>query len=150
MARAAVLSLLRSDTTLADLGGAGFVVIPQHDADQKPDAEAFMVICWRHTDFDDDIQNNAGRHFDLYVHVPVAASPTGMQGSTDYGRIDAMIDRVDEILGAVEDGPPIVGGDGYQLEYVGFEGRSFDFTDDGYQTICKYASYMALCSKVIA
>ncbi|TDL05453.1 hypothetical protein [Mycobacterium paragordonae] len=148
MARDAVWELLSSDTdgdqSLAALGGAGFMVIEQYATDQRPDGAAFIVICWRHTNFDEDIQANAERNFDLYVHIPVKVS-------TRFGRIDAMIDRCDELFRAVEDATvPVVGEDGWQLDYVGFEGRGMDFEDEGYQTICKSASYMALASKVIA
>lgn len=144
MARAAVLSLLRGDTELATLGGTGFVVQAGFSYDQRPnDAGAFIVIMWRHTDFDDGVQSNAERHFDLYVHIPVKVS-------TDFGRIDNILDQVDKIFAAVQDGPPVVGGDGVQLDYVGFEGRGMDMTDDGYQTICRQASYMALSCTVDA
>jgi hypothetical protein len=138
VARAAVLSLLRGDAELATLGGTGFVVQAGFSYDQRPnDLGAFIVIMWRHTDFDDSIQANAERHFDLYVHIPIAVS-------TDFGRIDDILDRVDVIFKGVEDGAPVVGGDGWQLNYVGFEGRGMDMTDEGYQTICRQASYMAL------
>ncbi len=145
MARAAVLELLRADTELATLGGTGFVVQPGFSYDQHPNQRgAFIVIMWRHTDFDEDIQSNAEQHFDLYVHIPVKVS-------TDYGRIDSIIDRVDEIFRTATDGPvPPVGGDGKQLDYIGFEGRSMDITDDKYKTICRYASYMALSCTVTA
>lgn len=144
MARAAVLDLLRGDATLATLGGPGFVVEAQFSYDQRPnDLGAFIVIVWRHTDFDDSVQSNAERHFDLYVHIPVSVS-------TDFGRIDAILDRVDAIFAGVPDGAPVIGGDGLQLDYVGFEGRGMDMTDDGYQTICRQASYMALSCTVNA
>lgn len=143
MARAAVLELLRADAQLADLGGAGFVVQAGFSYDQHPNPRgAFIVIMWRHTDFDEDIQDNAGEHFDLYVHSVVSES-------TDFGRINDIIDRVDRILRAATDGgTPHIGGDGKQLDHIVFEGRSMDLTDDKYQTICRYASYMALSSTV--
>lgn len=145
MSRAAVLELLRGDTELATLGGTGFVVEAGFSYDQRPnDLGAFIVIMWRHTDFEDDIQANAEQHFDLYVHIPVKVS-------TDYGRIDAVLDRVDAMFtGVAAADPPVVGGDGRQLDFVGFEGRSMDMTDEGYQTICRYASYMALSCTVNA
>lgn len=145
MARAAVLELLRADAQLAALGGTGFVVQAGFSYDQHPNPRgAFIVIMWRHTDFDEDIQANAEQHFDLYVHIVTSAS-------TDYGRVDAIIDRVDEIFAAAADtAVPHVGGDGKRLDHIGFEGRSMDITDDKYKTICRYASYMALSSTVTA
>lgn len=144
MARDAVWTILNGDSDLAALGGAGFKVVEQYAVDQRPEGAAFIVICWRQTDFNEDIQANAERHFDLYVHIPVKVS-------TRFGRIDDMIDRCDELFKAVEDATePVAGEDGWQLDFVGFEGRGLDFEDEGYQTICKSASYMALASKVIA
>lgn len=149
MSRAAVLHLLSNDATLATLGGTaiggtGFVVVAQYSYDQRPnDDGAFIVIVWRHTDFEDSIQANAERHFDLYVHIPKLKS-------TDFADIDAILDRCDKIFAAVEDTGPVVGGDGLQLDFVGFEGRGMDMTDDGYETICRQASYMALSCTVSA
>lgn len=144
MARDAVLTLLSGDTqlaTLAALVGTGFVVVPEFSADQRPnDAGPFMVICWRTTDFASEIQANGPQHFDLYVHIPVAVS-------TRFVLIDNMIDRCDDLFRGVEDGDPVVGDDGWQLEYVGFQGRSMDMKDEGYETICRSASYFALGSK---
>lgn len=145
MARAAVLELLRADPQLAQLGGPGFVVEAQFSYDQRPnDRGAFLVICWRHTDFDDDIQSMAEQHFDVYAHIPA-------RGSTDFGRINALLDRVDQIFRDAMDSPTaIVGSDGLRLDHIGFEGRGMDQTDDGYQTICRPASYMALSSNASA
>ncbi|MBI2702104.1 hypothetical protein [Mycobacterium sp. 23] len=144
MARDAVWTMLNTDAQLATLGGAGFKAIAQYSEDQRPEAAAFIVICWRNTEFAEEIQANGPRHFDLYVHIPVKVS-------TDFVRIENIIDRCDELFKAVEDATdPVVGDDGWQLDYVGFEGRGLDFEDEGYQTICKSASYVALASKVIA
>lgn len=144
MARDAVWTLLNSDSALADLGGDGFMVIEQYSEDQMPKGVAFIVICWRHVDFEEDIQDNAGRHFDLYAHLPV-------KKSTRFGRIDALLDRCDAIFKAANDATePTVGDDGYQLDQVIFEGRGLDFEDEDYQTICKQASYMALACNVNA
>lgn len=142
MSRGAVLSLLRNDTQLATIDKSGpVVVVPEYSYDQAPSLTGpFIVICWRTTEFVEEIQDNGPDHFELWVHLPVKVS-------TDFGRIIAIIDRCDDIFRAVEDDGPIDGGDGRQLDYVGFEGRGIDFTDEGPQTICKPASYFALSSK---
>lgn len=143
MARAAILDLLRGDTQLQTLGGDGFTVEPQYSTDQRPNATgAFIVICWRPTDYSRAIQANAEQHFDLYVHIPALIS-------TVFGRIDDLLDRVDDIFTAAQDDgvDPTVGEDGWQLDYIGFAGRGPDFKDEDYQTICKQASYYALSSK---
>lgn len=147
MSRGAVLSLLRNDSQLAALGGTGFVVVPEYSTDQRPnDAGAYIVICWRTVDFAAEVQSNGAEHFELWAHIPMATPG----GSTDFGRIDALFDRCDDIFAAVEDGAPVDGGDGRALCYVGFEGRGIDITDEGPQTICKSAAYFALSSKVSA
>jgi hypothetical protein len=141
MSRGAVMSLLRGDAQLAELGGTGFIVVPEYEADQRPNgAGAFLVVCWRTVDFVQAIQDNGPKYFDVYAHIPVAVS-------TDFGRLDALLDRCDDIFRAVEDGPPVDGGDGWQLEQVGFAGRGIDVDDEGYETITKPANYYALSSK---
>lgn len=139
--RAAVLSMLRDDDELRTVGGTGFVVVPEYEADQRPnDAGAFLVICWRTTDFAPEIQDNGPQHFELWAHIPLVVS-------TDFGRLDALLDRCDAIFKAVnEAGAPVDGGDGSKLEQVGFAGRGIDFTDEGYETICKSAAYFAVSS----
>lgn len=142
MSRAAVLSLLRADGQLAALGGTGFSIVSEYASDQIPSQKGpYIVICWRTTDFTKEIQDNGPRHFELWVHIPVSVS-------TDFGRIDAILDRCDEIFRSVEEGDPVAAGDGWQLEQIGFEGRGIDITDDGYETICRSASYYAMSSKV--
>lgn len=148
MARDGVMSLLRDDTELAALGTSSgwpaLVIVPNFEADQRPSDGAFIVVCWRHTDFDEDVQENAERHLELYFHIPIVKS-------TDFVRIDNMIDRVDAIFAAVENSPAgVVGADGWRLNYIGLEGRGPDLTDPDYQTICKQAAYMALACKVTA
>lgn len=140
--RAAVLSLLRGDDELRALGGDGFVVVPEYEADQRPNdvPGAFLVICWRTTDFAVEIQDNGPQHFDVYAHIPKVVS-------TDFSDLDRLLDRCDEIFRAVNDGDPVAGGDGQQLELVGFQGRGIDIDDEAYESISKSASYFALGSK---
>jgi hypothetical protein len=133
-----VLTLLRSDQQLAALGGSGFVIVPNFSGDQRPnDSGAFIVIRCGVND-QPQFPILGPRHFDLWVHLPAKW--------TDYVQIDNIIDRCDEILGAVE-GDHIIGADGWALDYVGFEGRGPDMKDQGYETICRRASYYALASK---
>lgn len=138
--RDAVLTLLRGDDQLTTLGGDQFVVVPEYESDQRPGDGPYIVVCWRAVDFTRAIQDNGPKHFDLWFHIPVDVS-------TVFSRIDALIDRCDTIFRAIEDGDPLVGADGWQLEQVGFAGRGIDVTDEGYETICKSASYYALGSK---
>lgn len=140
--RDAVLTLLANDTELAAIGaaiGAGFTVVANFSVDQRPNnSGAFLVIVWRTTDFDVTVQANTFHHFEVYAHIPVAVS-------TDFVSIDRLLDRCDAIFAGVED-TPVAGADGWQLDYVAFHGRGIDTTDEGYQTICRSASYAALGS----
>lgn len=141
MARDAVLSLLKNDSELATLGGTGFKVVANYSQDQRPnDVGAFIEIRWGVDDFDRGLQGP--RHFDVWVHIPVSVS-------TDFVRIDAMIDRIDDIFAAAN-ATDTVGGDGVALNYVEPEGRSGDLDDEGYMTICRRASYRALSCKASA
>gem|GEM_PF-4653488 len=70
------------------------------------------------------------------MHIPVAIS-------TDYVRIDKILDRCDALFRAANDSQP-TGGDGRTIDEIEFEGRSGDFEDAGYQTICRRASYKVL------
>jgi len=141
---ASVLQLLRTDTTLADLGGNGFVVKPFTSYDQIPNPNGlFITIVWGVMDFATEVQENGPQYFDLYAHIPISVS-TRVQNLND------PLDRCDEIFTAVPDNPPVAGGDGWQLGFVGLRGRGPVFTDEGYMTMCRKASYMALGAKVTA
>jgi hypothetical protein len=139
MARAAIYDLLTNDPDLKTLDPSGPVVVKsQFSTDQIPNQTgAAIVIVWRTTDFDQSVQDNTAKHFDLYVHVPLALT-------TDIGRIDAIIDRCDAIFKPIADTDQPISGDGWVLDFVGFEGRAQDFKDPGYETICRRASYYAL------
>lgn len=134
MARDAIYRVLKNDSQLAELGGDDFVVLPNFSGDQRPNNNgAFIVIRWGYDDFDRGLAGP--HHFDLWVHMPASVS-------TDYVRIDNMIDRCDEIFVAAND-TNIIGGDGRILNAVQREGRSRDLVDQGYETICRRASYAA-------
>jgi len=140
MARDVIYSLLKSDAELATLGGPGFVVVPNFTGDQRPNgAGAFLVIRWGVTGYAREVQDNGSHRFDLWVHYPVSLS-------TDYVRIDDMLDRCDELFRAANDSQP-TGADGWTVDEIDFEGRSGDFEDSGYQTICRRASYKVLSHK---
>ncbi|WP_048890657.1 hypothetical protein [Mycobacterium heckeshornense] len=145
MARDAIYSLLKNDTTLAELGGDGFTVLANFTGDQRPnDKGAFMVIRWGVTDYERAIQDNGPRHFDIWVHIPASVS-------TDYVRIDNIFDRVDELFGAAnEASQELAGADGRTVTVILPEGRSGDFEDEGYMTICRRASYQVLSYKPVA
>lgn len=141
---AAVLALLRGDDELAELGGPGFVVQPFTSYDQIPNPDGlFLTIVWGVTNFAVEVQENGEQHFDVYAHYPISKS-------TRVQKINDPLDLCDGIFRAVPDNPPVVGGDGWQLGYVGFRGRGPVFTDQGYMTICRKASYTALGAKVTA
>ena len=146
MARDAVWRLLIEDVELASLLGIAKanmseLVIPNFAADQRPGGgiHPFIVIRWGADDYEQNFQVGF-RRFDLYVHVP-------WDFSTDYNRIDVILNRCDDIFDAASALQQSAAGDGMILHFIEREGRSGDFKDDGYETICRYASYKALSSR---
>lgn len=139
MARDAIYSLLKNDTQLAALGGDGFTVVANFTADQRPnDTGAFLVLRWGTTDYASEVQTSGPWHFDVWVHIPSALS-------TDYVRIDNILDRVDALFEIANDADSeLAGADGRTVTVIVPEGRSGDLEDEGYMTICRRASYQVL------
>lgn len=136
MARDAVWSLLNQDAQLNAMGLNAATILPNFTGDQRPTANGpFMSIRWGTTDYDGQVQRNTDKRFDLWVHFP-------NEITTDYVRVDRVIDRIDEIFEAAND-VEVVGGDGMVLTSIEPEGRSGDLEDSVYQTICRSASYKA-------
>ena len=154
MARDAVWRLLVEDSELPALMGVTArtqntkiaaleqLIIPNFSADQRPGngLSTFIVIRWGADDYDIAFDSTF-RRFDLYVHIP-------WDMSTDYNRIDRILNRCDDIFESANALQQSAAGDGAVLHMVEKEGRSGDYKDDGYETICRYASYKALSSRV--
>ena len=140
MSRAVILSAILADDRLQDLGFDASTVLTNYDADQRPQMTSthlmFMVIRWgvQDTLWPSNESPSGPRHFDIWIHMP-------SESSTDYTHIDDVIEILDDIFGGIIQS---AGGDGRTVSIIEREGRSGDFKDDVYQTICRSASYKLL------
>lgn len=141
MSRAVILDAILDSTALIALGFDENNVLANFDGEQKPagggDFKMFMVIRWGVNDAPPWRVPGAPdgpKHFDIWVHMP-------RELSTDYLHIDGVLDILDNLFEGIINTP---GDDGYTLTLVEPEGRSRDLRDDGYQTLCRQASYLML------
>ena len=141
MSRAVVLDSILNNTTLHNLGFTSDNVLPNFDGDQRPPGggpfKMFMVIRWGVDDappWRAQGAPNGARHFDIWVHMP-------REMSTDYVHIDNVLNILDSVFNDIINTP---GADGNTLVLIEPEGRSRDLRDDGYQTLCRQASYLML------
>lgn len=136
MSRAVILQSILGDSLLAALGFDESNVRSNYDGEQRPSDRMFMVLRWGNVDFDQRMRRGP-RQLTIWVHMY-------REFSTDYVRIDTVIDRLRTLLADIIDVP---GEDGYTLTLVEPESFSEDLKDDGYQTICRSASFKVLSRK---
>lgn len=135
MSRAVVLDAIIGDPVLSAIGFDEDSVVPNYDAEQRPNDEMFIVLRWG----TDEVMLSAEgsqvklgpRNVDAWVHMY-------REMSSDFNKIDAVIDRLDVVLSNIIDVP---GSDGRTVSQIIAKGRSRDLKDDGYVTYCRSASY---------
>lgn len=133
MSRAAVIDAIINDTVLSALGFDASNVKSNYDGEQRPSDQMFMVLRWGALELDPRILRGT-KKLTIWVHVY-------REFSTDYVRVDNVIDRLQTVLTDMIDVP---GDDGFTLTLVEPDGASEDLKDDGYQTICRAASFRVL------
>lgn len=138
MSRAVILSSIVADPVLRTIGFDDDNVLANYDGDQRPSDKMFMVLRWGAKELDPRILRGPKR-LTIWVHMY-------REFSTDYVRIDEVIDRLEELLTGIIDVP---GADGYTLTLVDQDGSSEDLKDDGYQTICRSVSFKVLSRKTV-
>ncbi len=129
-AHAAVLGLLAYDPVLQSVYGINLNKIwPAQSVDTVPRKNPFILLRWE----EETMQKGGfGRREVLTVWVHEAR-----ESSTDFGRINEILDRVEEILmGAIS----VSGVDGV-LTQVTYNGRSGELNDEGYKTITRNAAF---------
>lgn len=135
MSRAAVLDAILVDSRLIDAGFDNTNVLPNYDGDQRPSDKMFMVLRWEEDDTglqgDDGTVQRGWRHLTIWVHMY-------REFSTDFVRIDDVLDVLDDVLSIIVDK---AGADGATVTCIEPEGRSRDLKDDTYQTYCRSAAY---------
>lgn len=144
MSRAVVYQAIINDPTLNGMGIDAAHVLPNYDGEQRPaipfsgDQPYFLVIHWGVHDIDPRMYRGP-RHFEIWVHM-------AREFSTAFENIDSVIDALDSLLTGIVD---TAGGDGRSVTCIELEGRSRDYQDDVYQTICRQTSYKMI-SRVTA
>jgi hypothetical protein len=141
MSRAAVYDAITSDATLNGMGFHGDPdrsVLVAYDGDQRPNDNMFMVLRWETRDIDlrgdDSTVTKGPRHLVIWVHMYKGFS-------TDFNRIDKVIDQLDNVLTAIIDTP---GADGRTVCVIEPEGQSRDLRDTTYDTFCRSTAYRVI------
>jgi len=136
MSRAAVYDSIVNDATLQGMGFDSAHVMANYDGEQRPEiafSEAqfmFIVIRWGGQVFDPRMFRGPWL-FDVWVHM-------AQEYSSDFNRIDTVIERLDDVFTNILDTP---GADGRSVTCIDLAARSKDLSDPVYQTFCKSASY---------
>lgn len=143
MSRAVVYDSILNDPLLQAMGFDADSILVNYDGEQRPNDKMFLVLRWEGHDITlrgDDTQTARGtRELVIWVHMY-------REFSTDFVRIDDVVEILDRILLDIVDKP---GGDGHSITLIEVNQHSRDLRDDGYQTICRSASYRVL-SRVTA
>lgn len=136
MSRAVVLDAILGDSVLQSMGFTESNVRPNFDDDQRPSDEMFMHLNWGQQNIDPQIRRGP-RDLTIWVHMY-------REWSTDYARIDDVLDRLDNLLGDIVD---TAGADGESVTTIDIGDKSRDLKDGGYKTLCRSASYKVLSRK---
>ena len=124
-ARAAVQTLLEADPILQSIGVGAIYAANSVDT---PPEDLFMTVHW--DEQDRAFKQHGAETLVVWVH----------DRERDYGRIDAVIERMIMIL---EDAIHLSGVDG-TLTSARWNGTSRDLFDDGYNTVTKNVSFAAV------
>jgi hypothetical protein len=134
MSRAAVYDAILADPDLQALGFDRSSVLVNYDGDQRPTDTMFMVLSWGNEGAGiqgDDVFSIPTKVLNIWVHMY-------KNFSTDFVRIDSVMDILDATLGGMIN---VDGADGYTLSQAIPNTRSRDLRDDSYQTLCRSTSY---------
>lgn len=137
MSRGAVDTAILASNYLIALGFDEESVLINYDGDERPNDKMFMVLHWGDEvpalrSGDGDTRNL--RPLTIWVHMY-------REFSTDYTRIDALLNILDDIIMNLVHVP---GEDGYTMTLAEKNGRSRDLRDRTYETICRSISYRIL------
>ena len=127
-ARAAVFSLLAPDGTLQSLGVPYGNIWPAQAVDTLPRSAKSLILRWEEETPAFGV--TGAQVLTIWAHCP-------RETSTDFAPLDAILNRVTEILTSATH---IAGADG-TLTCVDYNGKSPDLNDEGYKTITKNAAY---------
>jgi hypothetical protein len=131
-ARAALASLISTDTQMNMLGIDQDVVFGSNATDTPSRSRLFVVCRW------EEVSQSAMMSVYLasvWFHIP-------QEIERDYAKIDNAILRLKELLRAVEHRS---GSDGWVLVSASWVGDSPDQFDDGYNSLNRYSQYRCAC-----
>ena len=134
MSRTAVYQALVSDSDLNDMGIGENQVFTNYSMDASPSRhERFLILRWEESRFT-PVMRKGPQRVTVWAHSPV-------QFSSDFVELEKILDRVKEVLTAMEH---VDGGDGYTVTHVDFTGSGGDLRDNGYETITKNSAFEVL------
>lgn len=134
MSRTAVYQALINDAGLNAMGIGEDEIFPNYAMDQSPSrSKRFLILRWEEPRFT-PVMRKGPQRVTVWAHSPV-------QLSTDFVDLDKILDRVKEVLTAMEH---VDGGDGYIVTKVDFTGSGGDLRDNGYETITKNSAFEVL------
>lgn len=142
MTAVAVFDLLTSDSILNGFGINEDTVSEITDIDTRPVHDGyFAVLKWQESTLYSQAYaglrngiDRAPRVLEIWVHVPLTITRR-------YNTIDKILDRIDELLTAIEHLP---GDDDDTITMIRKAGRSGNLTDEGWQTATRNAVYGVL------
>lgn len=148
MSRDAIYQAIINDEDLNELGIDATTVFPNYALDQRPtDNGIFLILRWESQPYvgastlggfgSGTGMGRGARDLTVWAHL-------SREESSDFTRLDAVLDRLDIILVDMEH---VSGSDGYTLTCVRPTGRSSDLRDDGFDTITRNAGYKILARR---
>lgn len=134
MSRAAVYQALCTDAELIQMGIDEDHVFPNYSMDGSPSRQPFLILRWEEQRLSGSVRRGPQR-VTVWAHSPV-------EHSTDFNDLNRVLDRVKDVLEAMEQ---VEGEDGYVVTSVRFTGSGGDLKDTGYNTITKNSAFEVLC-----
>jgi hypothetical protein len=128
VSRAAVFSLISTDTSMHTIGFSAGAVYASNAADDPPDQ--FIIIHWEDmpTTTLGSSRNFGPQNLTVWFH----------DRQRTYERVNAGIDRLKTVMAGVIHLP---GSDGWTITQADWQGDTGDLWDDGYETLTRNTSY---------
>ena len=132
--RAAIYERLSTDPELLGLLSGEPNIFPNYGFDTVPvDNKPFIIIRYGNKEVAKGIRRGP-RVVSFWAHYPKFLS-------ADFGIIDDMLKRIDQLVSTMEHVP---GGDGYTVTSALLQGEGPDHYDESFRTITRSADYLVL------
>lgn len=137
MSRSAVYDALANDVELNGMGITEDTIFANFSFEERPTGpDPFLILKWESQALVNGIHRGP-RTLTIWAHIP-------KESSTDFGDIDVILDRVSDVLVAMEH---VTGGEGNVVTSVRAMGTGTDHVDPGYDTIARNAAFEVLSRK---